>query len=66
MVAETRRVVEEAVKSRLLSDVPVGSFLSGGLDSSIVATISAQNLPTLDTFSVGLRGPGRSLSRPHR
>ena len=53
VVAETRRVVEEAVKSRLLSDVPVGSFLSGGLDSSIVATISAQNLTALDTFSVG-------------
>ena len=52
-VAETRRVVEEAVKSRLLSDVPVGSFLSGGLDSSIVATIAARELDTLDTFSVG-------------
>jgi asparagine synthase (glutamine-hydrolysing) len=53
VVAETRRVVEEAVKSRLLSDVPVGSFLSGGLDSSIVATIAARELDTLDTFSVG-------------
>jgi len=53
VVAETQRVVEEAVKSRLLSDVPVGSFLSGGLDSSIVATISAKHLSTLDTFSVG-------------
>jgi asparagine synthase (glutamine-hydrolysing) len=53
VVAETRRVVEEAVTSRLLSDVPVGSFLSGGLDSSIVATIAARELDTLDTFSVG-------------
>lgn len=53
VITETRRVVEEAVKSRLLSDVPVGSFLSGGLDSSIVATISARHLPRLDTFSVG-------------
>ena len=53
VVAETRRVVEEAVKSRLLSDVPVGSFLSGGLDSSIVATIAARELASLDTFSVG-------------
>jgi asparagine synthase (glutamine-hydrolysing) len=53
MVAETRRVVEQAVTSRLLSDVPVGSFLSGGLDSSIVATIAARELDTLDTFSVG-------------
>jgi asparagine synthase (glutamine-hydrolysing) len=53
VVAETRRVVEQAVTSRLLSDVPVGSFLSGGLDSSIVATIAARELDRLDTFSVG-------------
>lgn len=53
VVAETRRVVEQAVTSRLLSDVPVGSFLSGGLDSSIVATVAARELCTLDTFSVG-------------
>jgi asparagine synthase (glutamine-hydrolysing) len=53
VIAETRNVVEEAVKSRLLSDVPIGSFLSGGLDSSIVATIAAGELDSLDTFSVG-------------
>ena len=52
-VSETRRVVEGAIKSRLLSDVPVGSFLSGGLDSSIVATVAARELDRLDTFSVG-------------
>jgi asparagine synthase (glutamine-hydrolysing) len=52
-IAETRHVVETAVKSRLLSDVPVGSFLSGGLDSSIVATIAVRELGSLDTFSVG-------------
>ncbi len=53
VIAETRRVVEQAVKSRLLSDVPVGSFLSSGLDSSIVASIAARELDTLDTFSIG-------------
>jgi asparagine synthase (glutamine-hydrolysing) len=53
VVDETRRVVVQAVKSRLLSDVLVGSFLSSGLDSSIVATIAARELDSLDTFSVG-------------
>ncbi len=52
VVERTRRVVTEAVRSRLLSDVPVGSFLSGGLDSSIVATLAAQHLPRLDTFCI--------------
>ena len=52
-IASVRRVVEESVKSRLLSDVPVGAFLSGGLDSSIVCTIARRELSELHTFSVG-------------
>lgn len=46
-----------AVKKRLLADpqVPVGSFCSGGLDSSIVAAIAAQEIPHLHTFVVGMR-----------
>lgn len=51
-IEETRRIVEASVKSRLLSDVRVGSFLSGGLDSSIVATIAARERDTLATFTV--------------
>lgn len=53
IIDETRRVVEKAVKSRLLSDVPVGCFLSSGLDSSIVATLAARNHKDLSTFTIG-------------
>lgn len=61
IIQETRRVVSEAVKSRLLSDVPVGSFLSGGLDSSIIATLASRELGCIDTFSVGFE----SVSDPY-
>lgn len=58
VVRTTREVVEDAVKSRLMADVPIGSFLSGGLDSSIVATIAARELPRLDTFTVSFEDIG--------
>ncbi|MTW20204.1 asparagine synthase (glutamine-hydrolyzing) [Allochromatium palmeri] len=45
--------IEQAVTSRLVADVPVGVFLSGGLDSSIVAAVAARAKPAIDTFSMG-------------
>lgn len=46
-------LIERAVTSRLVADVPLGVFLSGGLDSSIVATIAAKACPGIATFSMG-------------
>jgi asparagine synthase (glutamine-hydrolysing) len=41
-VAETQRLVERAVEKQVMADVPVGVFTSGGLDSSILATLAAK------------------------
>lgn len=38
--AELRKLIVESVQQRLISDVPVGSYLSGGLDSTIIATLA--------------------------
>jgi asparagine synthase (glutamine-hydrolysing) len=53
VVAETRRHLEQAVRDHLISDVPVGVFLSAGLDSSIVAGFAAKCSPAIRTFTVG-------------
>ncbi len=48
-----RDVLYDSVKVHMRSDVPVGSFLSGGIDSSIIASIAREMNPNLLTFSVG-------------
>ena len=53
-VAETRRLTDQAVSSRLISDVPLGFFLSGGLDSSVIVGAAAQvSSSKLKTYSIG-------------
>jgi asparagine synthase (glutamine-hydrolysing) len=48
-----RERLEAAVSKRLVADVPVGVFLSGGLDSSLIAALARRHKDPLETFSVG-------------
>lgn len=55
-IAEFRALLKECVQMRLMSDVPLGVFLSGGLDSStVVALMSELGVPKINTFSVGYK-----------
>jgi asparagine synthase (glutamine-hydrolysing) len=56
-----KELFENAVKKQLVADVPVGAFLSGGLDSTTVVALASKFSPKIKTFSFGYEGTKNEL-----
>lgn len=48
-------LMEQSVEDRLVADVPLGTFLSGGIDSSVITALASRKVSGLNTFSVGFK-----------
>ncbi|HTZ72003.1 MAG TPA: asparagine synthase (glutamine-hydrolyzing) [Acetobacteraceae bacterium] len=55
-ILQLQTLLRDAVGKRLVADVPLGAFLSGGVDSSAVVATAAAQRASLDTFTVGFEG----------
>lgn len=52
---ELVKLMDASVQERMISDVPLGAFLSGGIDSSVVVALASKYTKNLNTFSVGYK-----------
>lgn len=57
LAEDLRERLDRAVRRRLMADVPLGVFLSGGIDSTAVAALAARHTSNLRTFSIGFTEP---------
>ncbi|MFP3490980.1 asparagine synthase-related protein, partial [Staphylococcus sp. SIMBA_130] len=57
---QIKKSLHQSVKAHMRSDVPVGAFLSGGIDSTSIVAIAKEFNPSIKTFTVGFEREGYS------
>ncbi|GAA0466925.1 asparagine synthetase B [Actinoplanes capillaceus] len=60
LITEIRDVLRDSVRAHLVADVPVGAFLSSGIDSTAVVALAREVKPDIQTFTVGFEATGFS------
>src|SRR4030095_6573376 len=62
-IEQVARALEESVRLQMIADVPLGAFLSGGIDSSLLVAMMARQVTgeRVKTFSVGFEAEGRAI-----
>ena len=60
-VEELRRVLQDSVAAHLVADVPISTFLSGGLDSSLLTVLAAGHNRDIDSYTISFRPEDRRL-----
>ena len=55
--------IKDSVNSQLISDVPVGSFLSGGIDSSTITYFAGKEIPKIKSFSIGFKNSSKDETK---
>ena len=59
--ADLAQVLEESVAAHMVADVPVASFLSGGLDSSLITALAADREPSIEAYTITFRAEDQRL-----
>lgn len=61
-IAKVKELVSSSLKRQLVSDTPVCTMLSGGLDSSVLTTLAKHEIPDLTTFSINFEGNDKDFN----